>query len=290
MWLEIELERFAASRPGQFVQVLCRDETAPAPHFANVNDESWTPSDPAFHARGAFLRRPFSIAARHDAGTRTRISLISRSVGPGTRRLERIQRGDSLNVTGPLGTPFKHVGDEAPVLLVGGGVGIPPLIYLARQLAERRGVDLTAIFAARTRDLLPIALRSDPQTDGCATPCLALAGLESVPAIIATDDGSLGMRGVATAAIEGWRASRGAAGARPVICACGPDAMLRGVARIAARLDCACQLCIERMMGCGFGTCLSCVVRVREPNAGGTRWALACVEGPVFDAETLVDY
>jgi dihydroorotate dehydrogenase electron transfer subunit len=108
---------------------------------------------------------------------------------------------------------------------------------------------------------------------------------------MATDDGSVGWRGSAVDALRAWHARHGRGDRPAAVFTCGPEAMLKAVARTTRALGLSCQLCIERKMGCGLGTCLSCVVRVRDTSqAMGWRWALACQDGPVFDRDDLLDY
>jgi dihydroorotate dehydrogenase electron transfer subunit len=217
--------------------------------------------------------------------------IISRTVGPGTAWLERLSPQETVNVTGPLGRGFRIPPEDVPIVLVGGGVGIPPLVYLARRLDESGRRDVTAVFGATTRDLLPVRLLSEPTTDGQPRMCAELAGVARFPVAITTDDGSVGMRGVVTDALRRRHADRGRQSrAGGMVFACGPEPMLEAVAEITRELGLGCQLCIERKMGCGLGTCLSCVVRVRDDSrAEGWRWALVCSDGPVFDREELVD-
>ena len=217
--------------------------------------------------------------------------IISRTVGPGTAWLERLVPGDTLNATGPLGRGFRIPPADVPTVLVGGGVGIPPLMYLARRLDDMDRRDVTVIVGATTRDRLPLRLLAEPSPDGNPLPCAELAGNARFPTTVTTDDGSLGMRGVVTDALRAWYADRQDGPPDDgVVCACGPQAMLKAVAMTTRKLGLGCQLCIERMMGCGLGTCLSCVVRVRdESKPDGWRWALTCSDGPVFDRDDLLD-
>jgi dihydroorotate dehydrogenase electron transfer subunit len=290
--VEVQAERFPPSHPGQFLELLCR-----ALHDPQARLLSWEPdgriqlSGPDWGPRQAYLRRPFSIADRWQSeASRVHLSVISRNIGPGTEWLERLRPGATLNLTGPLGRGFQVADDGTPLVLVGGGVGIPPLLYLARVLSERGRGDVWAILGATTADLLPLRFLTPPARDATATPCVALAGAARYPTIVTTDDGSLGVRGRVTDGLRAWSDAARPSGPPPLVLACGPDAMLRAVARLTRELDMACQLCIEKPMGCGLGTCLSCVARLREPSRPqGWRWALACTEGPVFQRDQLMD-
>ncbi len=291
--IELAAATFPSSEPGQFLQLLCRESDSGPPV---VHD--WLPerppslSDKDLQQRRALLRRPFSIADRWTADDgASRLCVISRAVGAGTRWLLDLRPGDVLDVTGPLGRGFRLPERAAPVLLIGGGVGIPPMLYLARRLHELRWADATAIFGVRARDLLPVALHAQPAADAEPRDCVAYPAGAAIPTAIASDDGSVGMRGLVTDALLAWHRRRGGDAQRITVFACGPEAMLKAVAHETRRLGLACQLCVERQMGCGLGTCLSCTVRVRDAAATqGWRWALACQDGPVFDRDDLLDY
>jgi dihydroorotate dehydrogenase electron transfer subunit len=292
VWLEFTTDALPPSLPGQFLQVSCHDATLDAPRMLDWPEGTLPAVDPAnWSTEDTLLRRPFSIADRcTNADGSSTIVLISRAIGRGTRWLDGLETGATLSVTGPLGQPFRLPAQARPVLLVGGGVGIPPMLYLARALSEAGQTDVTAIFGALSGDLLPVARREQPAPDGTPTRCLELPGDGDYPAIVTTDDGSLGLRGRVTDGIRCWQAARGET-ARPLVLACGPEPMLGAVARLTRALQMDCQLCIERMMGCGLGTCLSCVVKVFDPAADtGQRWALSCSEGPVFDRDQLCDF
>lgn len=288
--IEVEVAGFPASTPGQFLQLRCADGADRVAHELEWPSGAFpTPHDPDLLARSAYLRRPFSIADRWQGGDGADVlAVISRNIGVGTAWLERLRPGDTLNLTGPLGRGFSLPDDPArPLILVGGGVGIPPLIYLARLLRERGARDVTVIFGVTTRDLLPVPLTAEPATDGAARACIELAGAPDTPAIITSDDGSIGLRGVVTEGL--LRAGGQRSGA--LVYACGPERMLAAVAHTTRTLGLDAELCIERPMGCGLGTCLSCVVRVPDAaRPDGWRWALSCTEGPVFARDALLDY
>jgi dihydroorotate dehydrogenase electron transfer subunit len=291
--LEFTLPTFPSSAPGQFLQLLCRDA-----RDADLGVQSWPtdgfPSLPAEDLAGGepFLRRPFSIADHWGgADGLAHLRVISRAVGTGTRWLERLRPGNTLNLTGPLGRGFRIPPAETALLLIGGGVGIPPLLYFARRLHELGRTNVTMLVGATSRALLPLRLTAEPAADATPTVCVELPGEAPFPTIVTTNDGTAGVRGVATDALQAWDARRGDKQQPTLICACGPEAMLRAVARITAQRGWACQLCIERNMGCGLGTCLSCVVRVRDAaRETGWRWGLACTDGPVFPRDDLLDY
>ena len=298
--LTLRLAAFPPTEPGQFVQVLCRDRADDEPRCVD-----WEPGRPLALAdadllgRRATLRRPFSLAGRRDVGDVVELDLIYRTVGVGTDWLAGLATGATVSVIGPLGNRFTPPAGGGPALLVGGGVGIPPMLYLASRWAGRRAV---AFAGAVTRELLPLTVTADappPAHAGDVDPLFNVAefAAHGTPAVIATDDGSYGFRGFVTQALERcldrWFADR--AGVRPTLYTCGPEAMMRRVADIAVGRGLACQVAVERAMACGMGTCQSCVIKVLKPDPAapplaGSPWAyrLACTDGPVFAAADLV--
>jgi len=217
------------------------------------------------------LRRPFSIQRRLDSGAARAVEILYRVVGEGTTALTRLTPGDCVDVLGPLGQPFELPQDDEIPVLLGGGVGIPPMVALA----EAIGRD------GRSRPVLVGGV-------GGSADRAPLQGLEQVEADlhVATMDGSEGTHGTVLDALRGvWGVPP--AGAR--LYACGPIPMLAAVARLAREHDLPCQVSMEAVMGCGFGACVGCAVpRARERVAAGqTKYTLVCQEGPVFDAAAL---
>jgi NAD(P)H-flavin reductase len=290
--IELSVREFPPSEPGQFLELLCGPPAGrcatrlewPSRGFPRPAGHEWD-------EREAYLRRPFSIGDR-TSGTdgSARLLVISRAIGAGTRWLEKLRPGDSLDLTGPLGRPFRIPNQRRPLVLVGGGVGIPPLLYLARRLRELDRTDVVVIFGATSAELFPVQRIGEPARDGSAGVCLELPGGAEFPAIVTTDDGTLGLGGRVTDGLRAWHDRGRRADGVPLVFACGPEGMLRAVARMTRDLSMDCQLCIERNMGCGLGTCLSCVVRVCAPHRpSGWRWSLSCSEGPVYDRDVLYE-
>jgi dihydroorotate dehydrogenase electron transfer subunit len=288
--IEAVAPNFPTSQPGQFLQLLCAENDDERPAALSWVEGSFPhPVGRDWSAQFAYLRRPFSIADRFDSSRGAHLSVISRAIGPGTRWLDGLNAGGTLNVTGPLGRGFVFPDTAAPVILVGGGVGIPPLLYAARELARRGFDDVVCILGVMRKDLLPIPLVDAPNADGTPKRCVRLPGDAPYPAIITTDDGSLGMRGFAVAGLRAAPKHRRSDEA-PLVLACGPERMLDSIAAATRELQWPCQLCIERHMGCGLGTCLSCIVKVHAPDQpAGWRWALSCLEGPVFERDRLCE-
>lgn len=282
--LVLGVETFPATEPGQFVQVSCRQ-----PMATEDGVHEWQPgerlslSDPDLIYPQATLRRPFSLAGRKDVAGGVELQLIHRIVGVGTDWLSRLKVGDTVNVLGPLGNRFTLPTAGETALLVGGGVGIPPMLYLASKLTGRSAV---AFCGALSRDLLPLTL-----TDNAEYPIgdFAIHGLKS---FVTTDDGSVGRKGYVTQALESYLDQH----KQPaIIYTCGPEPMMKRVAEIAMSRNVPCQIAVERAMACGMGTCQSCCIKVKKPDASqpplpGSDWCyrLACTDGPVFYATQLL--
>jgi dihydroorotate dehydrogenase electron transfer subunit len=291
--LTLEIAGFPASSPGQFVQLECSDpdvaESVPARLMDWPGLEFSALASPDFTAARAYLRRPFSIAGRGaDEGGRPWIDIIHRVVGKGTRYLEGLQPGDSISVLGPLGKGFWIPQDMETALLVGGGVGIPPMLYLADMLAAVGGKAIGFVGAQR-RDLIPLTLAEGvhaANTAGEPALCTAQFARHGFETVITTDDGSLGMRGFITAALDRYLSRRKAG---TVVFCCGPTPMMKATVRVAAAHGVRCFVSLEQPMACGMGTCQSCVVKVNVPGGTGEDWAyrLTCTDGPVFDAAVL---
>lgn len=267
--LAISFDHFPDAAPGQFVQVLCRG-----------------PSPAAGDVASAMLRRPFSIGGMRRDSTTVEIDLLGRVVGPGTAWLDGRNPGDAISVLGPLGRPFMVPTPSHQALLVAGGIGLPPIRWQA-EILRKNGVSCHAIFGARVRRFIPLSLSSAPTSDGEMTLCSEEFGRLGVPLAVTTDDGSIGLRGQVTHAMERFF-SRVGQSTPLVVFACGPNPMLRAVGSMCTDRGVPCELAMERVMACGMGTCQSCVVPVMDPaRKDGWRYALCCTEGPVFAADAV---
>ncbi len=216
------------------------------------------------------LRRPFSIfeLIRDRGGDRRGVSLLNKHVGVATALLYDAQPGDGWAMLGPLGQPFVPVDPPAEAWRVAGGVGLAPFATLAEALAAR-GTSMTLFYGGRSaRDLYYESFFRDL----------------GATLIVSTDDGSRGEHGRVTVPLE--RTIAAAADQPITLYACGPTPMMRAVARIGARVGKPVFVSLEPVMGCGMGGCYSCVVRVRRD--GGSHFVRSCLEGPVFDAATVV--
>jgi dihydroorotate dehydrogenase electron transfer subunit len=309
--LTLDVSGLPESFAGQFVQVLCRDVHDPLfdntfdAGFASDVEMDWTPgqklelANDDLHERHALLRRPFSIAGRRG----NHIDLIQRTVGPGTNYLAGLKPGDVVSVIGPLGNRFKLPPAGGIALFVGGGVGIPPMIYLSQVLrSANQNHKSVAFCGATTRRLLALTVTNNapaPKIDAI-DPLYNIAEFDQfgTPAVITTDDGSFGYKGFVTDALAQYLdryITDNADRMRTVIYTCGPEGMMKRVQEIAARRSVACQIAVERAMACGMGTCQSCCVRIKKPDPSkpplaGKEWCyrLACTDGPVFTGDELM--
>lgn len=219
--------------PGQFVEV-------------RVDDSPTT-----------FLRRPISI--NFVDRTNNELWLLVAAIGDGTRRLSRLQQGDTLNCVLPLGNGFTmpRVASEK-VLLVGGGVGVAPLLYFGQKIKEQGG-EPTFLLGART-----------------AAELLELDLFKAVGRVfVTTEDGSEGERGFVTnhSVLSQERFDQ--------ISTCGPKPMMMAVARYAKAENISCEVSLENKMACGVGACLCCVEKTTEGNV------CVCKEGPVLNINKL---
>jgi len=216
------------------------------------------------------LRRPFSFfeLLRGTDGTRSGFSLLVKRVGPGTLRLCDARPGDRFPCLGPLGRGFDIRPGEA--WMVAGGVGLAPFATLADHVRQA-GATAVLYYGART---------------GSDLFYLDWFSARGVGLALATEDGSRGAHGRVTVPLERDLAT--AAADRPVtIYACGPEPMLKAVARLSSAHGRPSQVSTEQIMGCGLGGCYSCVVRVHDGTAHG-HFARSCVNGPVFSGDAIM--
>lgn len=224
---------------------------ARAGQFAMVRSPAWG-IDP-------LLPRPMSLLT---AGARP--SILVKVVGKGTQRMALASPGDPFDLLAPLGRPFELCPPGHRALLVAGGVGVAPLIFLARELAAAR-VPSLALYGGRTSADLPLADE-----------------LASAAALrVATEDGSSGLRGRVTVLLE-QALGEPWAGPLKAYC-CGPSAMMAKVASMCEARGVPCEASLETPMGCGYGVCLGCAV----PRRDGHGHLYACTDGPCVDAASV---
>jgi dihydroorotate dehydrogenase electron transfer subunit len=204
-----------------------------------------------------FLRRPISI---HDVDTeKQELKLLVQEIGEGTRLMGQLKANDWLNLVYPLGNWFT-MPESDRVLLVGGGCGVAPLLYLGRRFKEA-GIAPRFLLGARNKD--------------------GLIGLESFAQVgdvnVTTEDGSMGTKGY----VIHHPLMRTETPDYDRIYTCGPDAMMRVVAKYARNHHITCEVSLENSMACGFGACLCCVIDTLDGHK------CTCTDGPVFDSTYL---
>lgn len=220
-------------KPGQFVEI-------------RVDDSPTT-----------FLRRPISI--NYIEKTKNELWLLIQLVGDGTRRMAEYLPGDTVNIMLPLGNGFTILSDRnKKVLLIGGGVGTAPMLYLGAVLKEA-GFNPAFLLGARSKDDV-----------------LQLDQFEQFgPVYITTEDGSLGEKGYVTnhSILQKEHFDQ--------IYTCGPKPMMVAVAKYASQESISCEVSLENTMACGIGACLCCVEKTVDGHI------CVCTEGPVFNIEKL---
>ncbi|MCF0207368.1 MAG: dihydroorotate dehydrogenase electron transfer subunit [Bacteroidales bacterium] len=209
------------------------------------------------NSRGTFLRRPISI---HDVDyEKQTIQLLVKIAGEGTASLSEMPVGSSVNVVFPLGNTYK-IPASGKILLVGGGVGVAPMLYTAKYL-RNLGFDIDILFGYRTKAHI---LR--PEVYG-----------KYANVFYSTDDGSFGEKGnvMQNSVFAGDFAYSS-------IMACGPEPMMRALAKWAVEHNVECEVSLENKMACGIGACLCCVQNTNEGHK------CVCTEGPVFNVKQLL--
>jgi dihydroorotate dehydrogenase electron transfer subunit len=236
----------ADPRPGQFYMLATEERWG-----GGADERPYLPR--AFsHARARVDAAPPGAGAAGANGVM--LSFLLEDVGPGTERLARLVPGEGLAIVGPLGIGFRVPAEGAPPLLVGGGIGVAPLLCLFDELPEAR-----VLLGFRT-----------------AAHAQAAALFGGTPEVV-TDDGSVGRQAFVTEPLAAALDSDPAA----EVFACGPPAMLEAVRALCAERGARAQLALESGMACGYGACFGCVVPTREG------YLRLCVDGPVLDADRL---
>ncbi len=252
-----------AAQPGSFVHLSC-DEQVP-------------------------MRRPLSIMRAHaDRGS---IEVLYKIVGPGLGALAARRVGESINALGPIGNGFVPHRERPRTLLVGGGVGIPPMVFLAERLREDTTAQWKPLVLMGSE--IPFPFRARPSTilvsgmpEGVIA-CMPLLDEWGIPSRLTSLAGYAGCHeGYVTELAATWLASLDRATLGEVeMFACGPTPMLKAAAAVARRFAIPCQVSLEEFMACAVGGCAGCAVRVTTPS--GPAMKRVCVDGPVFDARTV---
>lgn len=251
----------AAARPGSFIHITCADALP--------------------------MRRPLSIMRANEDW----IEILFKNVGDGLRALSRKRPGDEVSVLGPIGQPFNPDPAHPHCLLLGGGVGIPPMVFLADRLRNDTRYRPLAILGSELPfpfELAPSRLAA-PGIDAAATSTMPLLESWGIPARLTSLAGYPGCHdGFVTDLADRWlRRLKPAELAAVKIFTCGPTPMLKAVAALAERYGAACEVSLEEFMACAVGGCAGCTVPIR--TAEGIAMKRVCVDGPVFDA-AVVDW
>ncbi|HUA88002.1 MAG TPA: dihydroorotate dehydrogenase electron transfer subunit [Steroidobacteraceae bacterium] len=257
--LRLQAPRCAAhAQPGSFAHLTC-DESIP-------------------------MRRPLSIM-RADARAGW-IEILYKVVGHGLQALASRKAGDTVSVLGPIGKPFLPRPERPRTLLIGGGVGIPPMVFLAERLKDDARYRPLVLMGSE----VPFPFRTRPSAtlvggipQGTIA-CMPLLEEWQVPSRLASKSDFPGcFSGFVTELADHWLASLGSTERGEVeIFACGPTPMLRATAALARRHQVPCQVSLEEFMACAVGGCAGCTVEVRTSQ--GPAMKRVCVDGPVFDA------
>lgn len=230
IWLK-EPKIAGLAKPGQFLMLYCEDGSK-------------------------LLPRPISICEIN--GGKGHLRLVYRIVGKGTEEFSKLASGDTLQIMGPLGNGFPLLDKKA--MLIGGGIGIPPMVELAKQLPGEK----TVVLGYRDQRFLDKELQAYGDVH------------------IATEDGSCGTKGTVIDAIKKEKLEA------DVIYACGPTPMLKAVQKYAIVHNVECYLSLEERMACGIGACLACVCNsVEKDTHTNVHNKRVCVDGPVFEAREV---
>jgi dihydroorotate dehydrogenase electron transfer subunit len=204
-----------------------------------------------------FLRRPFSF---YDVNTTNNsVSFFVKVIGEGTRLIGEAKKGDTFNIMYPLGNGFS-IPQSGSVLVVAGGSGIAPFILYGKEL-QKQGLKVTFLFGARNAD--EIVLVDQFSSFG--------------EVLVTTEDGSLGEQGLVTQHSLFGKENL----PFDFIATCGPEPMMKAIAKIAMDKGIACEASLENTMACGFGACLCCITRTTRGNL------CVCTDGPVFNVNEL---
>jgi len=251
----------AAAKPGSFVHLTCSD-TLP-------------------------MRRPLSIMRIEDDC----VDVLYKIVGDGLRWLSGKRRGDSISVLGPIGQPFRPSAERPNTLLIGGGVGIPPMVFIADYLRQQQG-DWAPLAILGSELPFPFELRSSaiktPWLDVNVSATMPLLENWGIPCRLATLAGFDGcFDGYVTNLADQWLSTLSAGElARTEVFSCGPTPMLKAVASLAAKYNLPCQVSLEEFMACAVGGCAGCTVMINTPD--GEAMKRVFVDGPVFEASSVI--
>jgi dihydroorotate dehydrogenase electron transfer subunit len=221
-----------------------------------------------------YLRRPFSFYGIGSFKDQRSFKILYKVIGSGTRLLAEMNHGERVDIIAPLGNGFSFSSDNHEAVMVAGGIGLPPLLYLAEHMGKNRkgGAKTVFLYGGKSKsDMIDIERIRDASSE----------------VRLCTEDGSMGSKMLVTELLDlhlqrrdDWSSIR--------IFSCGPKAMLRVVSSIAQKCDIPCQVSLESYMACGFGVCLGCVVKVMQEGGMDITYERVCKEGPVFESKRII--
>ena len=220
------------------------------------------------------LSRPFSVCSFERQNRSCSLDLFYHVIGRGTQILAGLLKGTQVEMLGPLGRGFEVAGHKKNIVLLGGGMGMAPLIYLAMQLNKDACSSSSAMYfylGAQNAE--------------------AVIGLEQLKKLsftifTCTDDGSMGEKGLVTQIF--LKDLKKFVPGETMIYACGPKPMLSALAKILQKTKYPCQVSLEERMACGIGACLGCAVAVKRSKKSSLAYKRVCADGPVFDINEIV--
>ncbi|MBU0634745.1 MAG: dihydroorotate dehydrogenase electron transfer subunit [Candidatus Omnitrophica bacterium] len=229
------------------------------------------------------LRRPFSVykIENQKGNGRKLICIIYKVIGRGTKILSQKTKGELLNVLGPLGNGFDFIGTglkNRPVFLVAGGMGVAPLFFLASMMIKKTKPDF--------KKNVIIFIGSPNRQELVLTKEFDELGFKIQ---LSTDDGSRGFKGYVCELLENYLKKKKVFPLRPYVYACGPNNMLKALDALAGKYRLDGQISVDKMMGCGVGACLGCVVKVKDNcNGQEAKYKRICKDGPVFKINEII--
>lgn len=236
------------------------------------------------------MRRPLSIMrVSADEGW---VEFLYKVLGEGTRLLALRKPGENISLLGPIGKPFRLNAERPRTLLIGGGVGIPPMVFLADAIRRDRAAGWKPLVLMGSEVPFPFPARPSTMMltgvpDGVIA-CMPLLEDWGIPSRLASLQGYAGcFDGYITDLARAWLAALDSAARDEVeVFACGPAPMLRATAALAREFDLPCQVALEEYMACAVGGCAGCTVEIRTD--AGPAMKRVCVDGPVFDSRAVV--
>lgn len=254
----IEFEVLEAHKRGDFSEIVLSGDFEPSlPGQFYMLKGDWG-SHP-------LLPRPISILG--ECYKKKEIKFLVKNLGEGSKKLVNLKKGNFVKGTGPLGNhfPFEQLKKSDKIILIGGGVGVPPLYYLLKFLKEK-GIEAIFLEGAKTKGELLLCEEIKKLTDDF---------------LVATEDGTFGEKGLVTKIAEQFKKTA------DIVFSCGPIGMLKAVSEMFKKEKAECFVSLEERMACGYGVCLGCAVEIKGKE-GRSSFQRVCAEGPVFDSKVVI--